>query len=75
MHPFHRCMKRQNDVVFSHAALDEFVANLEVGVVLIDPNFAVFDVKMQRDGIDELAIVLPTDGQKLIMIALARGRR
>lgn len=56
-------MKTENDVLFGNTAIDQFESDAAFGAVMVNPDFAVFDVEVQNATVDP-AFVGPADSSE-----------
>lgn len=61
-------MQPQDDILLRNTHVDEFLPYVDVGGVLLEPDFAVFDVEVEN-GVIDAAQASPADAHQLIMVA------
>jgi hypothetical protein len=67
-------VEAQHDVVLRYASFYQFESNAAFGAVVLNPDFAVFDVEVEYADVDS-AFVGPTDVDDLVSIALGIENR
>ncbi len=53
-------MQPQDDILLRHSHLNQFLPHVDVGGVLLQSDFAVFDVEVE-DGVIDTVQVIPAD--------------
>ena len=66
--PFIGRVKRENDVVFWDPCFDQALGDPFFGTIVLNPDFAVFNVDMEETTVNPL-VPIPAHGHQLIMIA------
>jgi hypothetical protein len=62
-------MEGKDDVLFGDSELDELVGDADFGAVMLNPDFALFDVEME-DAAKLTVIVAPADVEQLVVVML-----
>jgi hypothetical protein len=61
-------MDAENDIVFGNPHFNQFLTDIDIGSVLLEPDFAVLDIEVQNCMINPPQAI-PTNPHKLIAIA------
>ncbi len=69
MRPGIRGLEAEHDILPADAHFHKFVHHFALGVVDLEPDFSVFDIKVKYDGKDVL-VALPADAQQLKTVIL-----
>jgi len=62
-------MDAENDIVFGNPHFNQFLTDIDIGGVLLEPDFAVLDIKVQNRMINPPQAI-PANPHELIAIAL-----
>ncbi len=62
-------MEANHNIVFGNPHLLKFLTNFDISVVLLQPDFAVFNVEMERAVMHSMFLV-PSSAKQEVMIAL-----
>lgn len=62
-------MESEDDLFCGYASGEEVIDDAEVGGVLFDPDFAVFDAEVQDDVLDEFFIV-PAEAEPEVLVSV-----